>query len=36
MHTDDITVKQAVEYIMAQPDGESQLEIPTLLQTNYL
>lgn len=23
-HTDDITVKQAVEYILAQPDGEWQ------------
>jgi hypothetical protein len=22
-HTDDITVKQAVEYILAQPDGKS-------------
>lgn len=28
IHTDDITVKQAVDYIMAQPDGESQLENP--------
>lgn len=22
LHTDDITVKQAVEYILAQPDGK--------------
>jgi hypothetical protein len=28
IHTDDITVKQAVDYIMAQPDGELQFENP--------
>ena len=25
LHTDDITVKQAVDYILAQPDGELQM-----------